>query len=114
MLGHADKHSAAFSKDAYQRILDGKIADKDMWKYSSFWYKDFDDMAKKTMLRQLISRWGVMSTELQKAYESDIEVPSEIKDEDFITIEDESLEISPEEIPIPWDEKEEQVDLNAL
>ena len=76
MLGYADKYSAAFSKEAYQKILDGKMPEKDMWKYSSFWYKEFDDMAKKTMLRQLISHWGIMSTELQQAFESDNEVLS--------------------------------------
>ena len=42
-----------------------------MWKYSSFWYKDFDAMACKTMLRQLISKWGIMSIELQKAFNAD-------------------------------------------
>ncbi len=74
MMSHADKYSAAFSKDAYQKIRRGEIADKDMWKYSSFWYKDFDEMAKKTMLRQIISHWGIMSTEMQQAFESDNEV----------------------------------------
>lgn len=74
MLGYADKYSAAFSKEAYQKILDGKMPENEMWKYSSFWYKEFDDMAKKTMLRQLISHWGIMSTELQQAFESDNEV----------------------------------------
>ena len=29
-------------------------------------------MAYKTMLRQLISKWGVMSIELQKAFEGDM------------------------------------------
>ena len=43
-----------------------------MWKYSSFWFKDFDAMALKTMLRQLISKWGIMSIDMQKGYESDI------------------------------------------
>lgn len=38
----------------------------------TFWEKDFDSMAKKTMLRQLISKYGIMSTELQNAYESDM------------------------------------------
>lgn len=38
----------------------------------TFWEKDFDAMAFKTMLRQLISKWGVMSTELQQAYEADV------------------------------------------
>ena len=71
MLTHADTYSQAFSADAYRKLLAGEIADKDMWKYSSFWYKNFDDMAKKTMLRQLISHWGIMSTELQQAFNSD-------------------------------------------
>jgi len=39
---------------------------------SSFWQKDFDTMAFKTMLRQLISRWGIMSIDLEKAYTSDM------------------------------------------
>lgn len=37
----------------------------------TFWEKDFDAMGVKTMLRQLISKWGVMSIEMQKAYEAD-------------------------------------------
>ena len=37
----------------------------------TFWEKDFDSMAYKTMLRQLISKWGVMSIDMQRAYESD-------------------------------------------
>lgn len=77
MLDHADTYSSAFNKFAYIDLMDGKIPEKDMWKYSSFWYKNFDEMAKKTMIRQLISKWGIMSTEMQKAYESDM---AEIKD----------------------------------
>lgn len=34
----------------------------------TFWEKDFDGMAYKTMLRQLISKWGVMSVEFQKSF----------------------------------------------
>ena len=40
----------------------------------TFWEKDFDGMAIKTMLRQLISKWGIMSIEFQKAYEADMGV----------------------------------------
>ena len=61
MMTHADKYSMAFSAEKYRDLLAGKIPQGDMWKYSSFWYKDFDGMAYKTMLRQLISRWGIMS-----------------------------------------------------
>ena len=38
----------------------------------TFWEKDFDGMAYKTMLRQLISKWGIMSVDMQKAMESDM------------------------------------------
>lgn len=37
----------------------------------TFWEKDFDAMAYKTMLRQLISKWGIMSIDLQTAFEQD-------------------------------------------
>lgn len=40
----------------------------------TFWEKDFDAMAFKTMLRQLISKWGIMSIDLQTAFEADYEV----------------------------------------
>lgn len=77
MLAHADKYSQAFNKEIYQKILAGEIPQEDMWKYSSFWYKDFDGMAYKTMLRQLISKWGIMSTEMQEAYSKDMAVLDE-------------------------------------
>ena len=74
MIAHADRYSMAFSASAYQKIQEGKIPQNDMWKYSSFWYKDFDAMAYKTMLRQLISKWGVMSIDLQTALDKDTTV----------------------------------------
>lgn len=40
----------------------------------TFWEKDFDGMAYKTMLRQLISKWGIMSTELEQAYTNDMAI----------------------------------------
>ena len=71
MLAHADKYSAAFSAKSYRDIQEGKISQRNMWKYSSFWYKDFDGMACKTMLRQLLSKWGILSIEMQRAFEAD-------------------------------------------
>lgn len=70
MLSHADKYSSAFNKSIYLKISNGERVE-DAWKYSSFWYKDFDQMAFKTMLRQLISKWGVMSTEMTEAFDKD-------------------------------------------
>lgn len=43
----------------------------------TFWEKDFDGMAYKTMLRQLISKWGIMSIEMQKAFTNDYSVTDE-------------------------------------
>ena len=71
MMAHADKYSKAFNKKSYEDLKAGKIPQTEMWKYSSFWYQDFDAQACKTMLRQLISKWGIMSVEMQKALEYD-------------------------------------------
>ena len=43
----------------------------------TFWEKDFDAMAYKTMLRQLISKWGIMSIDLQTAFEQDSVIEQE-------------------------------------
>ena len=82
MMSHADKYSPAFSAAAYKKLLNGEIPQEDMWKYSSFWYRNFDGMAKKTMLRQLISKWGIMTVEMTTAYERDgrVMVPNSADD----------------------------------
>ncbi len=98
MLAHADKYSQAFNKDVYQKILAGNIAQEDMWKYSSFWYKDFDGMAYKTMLRQLISKWGIMSTEMQEAYSKDMAVLDDQGNPYFIENDQEQPQTKPEDI----------------
>lgn len=91
MLKHADRYSSAFSvnggdintrygkkhKVSFAEFEAGQYDSRDAWMYSSFWYKDFDGMAFKTMLRQLISKWGVMSIDLQRAFEDDMAVISE-------------------------------------
>lgn len=77
MLKHADRYSQAFSlngndkKVSYADYLAGKYPKADEWKYSSFWYTSFDDMAFKTMIKQLISKWGIMSLDMQKALKED-------------------------------------------
>ncbi len=87
MMSHADQYSQAFKAESFQKLQKGEIAQKDMWRYSSFWYKDFDGMAFKTMLRQLISKWGIMSVDMQTAFEADSEA-------DVIYNEDGSMEIN--------------------
>jgi recombination protein RecT len=51
----------------------------------TFWEKDFDGMAYKTMLRQLISKWGIMSIDLQTAFEQDsVQKEDEPQEADYV------------------------------
>lgn len=98
MLAHADKYSQAFSanggtvktrygektKVSYSDFVAGNFDPKDAWMYSSFWYKDFDGMAYKTMLRQLISKWGIMSIDMASAIDADMAVINEDGTKDYV------------------------------
>lgn len=92
MLAHADKYSAAFSAKSLELLEAGKIPDSEKWKYSSFWYKDFDGMAMKTMLRQLISKWGIMSIDLQTAIDKDMAIIREDGTADYVDHQQETTE----------------------
>lgn len=63
----------------------------------TFWEKDFDAMAYKTMLRQLISKWGIMSVDMQTAYESDMAVINEDGTKDYIDNKEEAKDATYEE-----------------
>ena len=132
MMSHADKYSPAFSAKNYSDLVEGRIpgltlqmiqegayiADKALWekanKMSSFWYKDFDGMAKKTMLRQLISKWGVMSSEFITAVEKDnnvIEIDGNIAP---VLPESQSSRINAEDLAPDSTDVVEQVNLEDM
>ena len=69
----------------------------------TFWEKDFDSMACKTMLRQLISKWGIMSIDFQKAYEADMGV---LRPGDNIEYVDNEPEFDMDEDALPFDVEE--------
>lgn len=48
----------------------------------TFWEKDFDSMALKTMYRQLIGKYGIMSIDMQKAYANDTTIQPSVLDDD--------------------------------
>ncbi len=58
----------------------------------TFWEKDFDGMAYKTMLRQLISKWGIMSIDMQTALDSDMAVINEDGSKNYVDTEINDLE----------------------
>ena len=60
MEAHALQYSAGYRSDKKKNTS------------YTFWSKDFDGMAYKTMLRQIISKWGIMSIDMQAAYEKDM------------------------------------------
>lgn len=68
MEAHALKYSAGYrAKKGY-----------------TFWEKDFDGMAYKTMLRQLISKWGIMSIDMQTAIDADMSVINEDGTKEYV------------------------------
>lgn len=86
MINYADRYSKAFSKNAtrgrnakvsFEDYCAGNFPKDDAWKYSSPWYTDFDAMAFKTMLKQLIGKWGIMSIDIQTAFEQDTDFETE-------------------------------------
>lgn len=109
MLAHADKYSQAFSanggtvktrygektKVSYSDYVAGNFDPKDAWMYSSFWYKDFDGMAYKTMLRQLISKWGIMSIDMASAIDADMAVINNDGTKDYVDNDPDVIDMEP-------------------
>jgi len=53
----------------------------------TFWEKDFDGMALKTMIRQLISKWGVMNVDMEKAMSNDENIVENYGGDDLVSTE---------------------------
>ena len=102
-LQHADKYSKSFDLATYRKIQAGQVPKSEMWKYSSPWYSQFDDMAKKTVLKQLISKYGILSIEMQEAIVKDqsvikedntyeyVDTPEQIFDSEVIELDTEEI-----------------------
>jgi len=92
MERHALKYSNAYRYD------------KNKGKSMSFWSKDFDQMAEKTLIRQLISKWGLMSHTMQVAVESDNAVIKEDLTTDVVLNEEEVISVPPETEEVKLDD----------
>ena len=93
MMKHALRYSKAFAnKTGY-----------------SYWEKDFDGMAYKTMLRQLISKWGIMSIDMQRAVDGDMATIKEDGTPEYVdnaTVEEPTVE-EPATVAEPITDKQE-------
>ena len=83
MEAHAKKYSPGYKRDLEKGTS---------W---TFWAKDFDAMAYKTMLRQLISKWGIMSIEMQSAYVNDMAFKDETGHVNYIENEADTEPVTP-------------------
>lgn len=82
----------------------------------TFWEKDFDGMAYKTMLRQLISKWGIMSIDMQQAVEKDMSTINTDGTYEYVDNEDTEIIEQAEVIEIEKQDEEntKEVSMNEL
>lgn len=79
---HAMQYSSSYKKDIEKN-----------WT-SSKWSTDFESMAKKTVLKLLLSRWGILSIDMERAIQDDQKVYSEDGSGSYVDNELEKLEAS--------------------
>lgn len=83
----------------------------------TYWEKDFDGMAYKTMLRQLISKWGIMSIDMQQAVEKDMATINTDGTYEYVDNEEDTIieqEGPKEELEIQNENTEKEVSMNEL
>lgn len=101
------KKALYWSKSKMQRHAEQYSKGYKARKGYTFWEKDFDGMAFKTMLRQLISKWGIMSIEMQDVYSKDMAVINDDGTPEYPEyIEGTSNEIEPQTEPEGFGEPE--------
>ena len=82
----------------------------------TFWEKDFDGMAYKTMLRQLISKWGIMSIDMQQAVEKDMTTINTDGTYEYVDNEETTIieQEEKEEVETQSEENVKEVSMNEL
>jgi recombination protein RecT len=82
----------------------------------TFWEKDFDGMAFKTMLRQLISKWGIMSIDMQNAFANDNTYKETLDPEEAPKYEDndDAIDVDANEATGEWKEEPKQQNNDSL
>ena len=94
VIKHAEKYSKAYQQN------------------SDIWHKNFDEMATKTVLRNLLSHYGLMSVALvnQLSVEEvqeydDAEEAQTVQDPNTIEIDADTGEIKSDDTPLPWEQE---------
>lgn len=105
-----EEHAKTYSS-GYRNDLRKKTA-------YTFWSKNFDAMAKKTLIRQLIGKWGIMSIEMKMAYENDMAVIDENGNAHYVDNQIDAAELAQEDIAenantVDFPEEPEAIDADA-
>lgn len=100
MLEHANRYSQSFNLETFKKIQNGEIPQSEMWKYSSPWYTNTIGMAEKTLVKHLLSKYGILSTELITAVTSDDAVINEDGTPNYVETEDITVTTAKNEEPI--------------
>lgn len=88
MEAHALKYSQGYKNDKKKGTA------------YTFWSKDFDGMAYKTMLRQLISKWGIMSIDMASAIDADMAVINDDGTKDYVDNDPDVIDMEPVSEPV--------------
>jgi recombination protein RecT len=81
---------------------------------NQIWTKNFTEMATKTVLKYLLSHWGVMSVEMLDAYSKDGEEVTEMADEQISAPEEQPLETSGREVEAESNVDSETIPLSGM
>ncbi|MBK0348199.1 recombinase RecT [Aerococcaceae bacterium zg-ZJ1578] len=88
------KKSVYWTKEQMERHRIRNNKAKDKTKLTNVWASDYDAMAQKTVLRNMISKWGILSIEYQKGVVNDEQVLEDFDDNGNGIFKD----VTPEEI----------------
>lgn len=97
-----------FKKSLYMTVEEiknhAKIYSQSYGSASSPWTKHFDAMASKTVLKLLLTRWGILSTDMAMAFQADQSV---VDKNSFTYVDNGGNSVSRETIDVPAEEVEE-------
>lgn len=97
VLSHAKRYSKSFNSD------------------NSSWKTNFEEMAIKTVIRRLLSKYGILSTEMIAALtnDHDEDIEAQVADEVEAEANQEVIDIEPEEIDEKPKGEQQQLDLKG-
>lgn len=93
VLEHARKYSKSYSKPKSNASNNTPA----LVGFSGVWETEFDKMAKKTVLKNTLEKWGILSIEMRKAINVDQAVINDAETEDVTYVDSTSQPIDKEE-----------------